>query len=320
MELRHLRAFVEVAAKGHFGRAAAALSLTQPALTLRVQTLEKELGADLFDRSGRVIRLTRAGEVLLPHAKRLVQVEDQALAEIKQHVAAKEGKLRVAYLTLWDGLPTNLVSMFRRRHPGVRIETMSGYSSENLERVVKRDADLAFLTIGVGRRAGVVMRVLDRHPLVVIMAPDHHLAARVSVPVAELRGERFIGLSSGVNNAFAKDMNTWLTRQMGEQPRIVAFEPPDQIASAVATSGGAVAVMTETRALVGESVGIVYRKLAPTPMIEYGIAFRKDNPSQPLADFLEAVDDSAPTFTDGLPAGYEAVSRSSPARAATKTA
>jgi hypothetical protein len=92
------------------------------------------------------------------------------------------------------------------------------------------------------------------------------------------------------------------------------------MASAVATSGGAVAVMTETRALVGESVGIVYRKLAPTPMIEYGIAFRKDNPSQPLADFLQAIGDLAPQINNGLPAGHEAVSRSSPARAATKTA
>jgi DNA-binding transcriptional LysR family regulator len=183
---------------------------------------------------------------------------------------------------------------------------------------VNREADLAFLTIGVGRRPGVVLRVLDRHPLVLIMAPNHHLAARVSVPVAELRGERFIGVSSGVNNAFAKDLSAWLTRHMGEPPRIVASEPPDQIASAVATSGGAVAVMTETRALVGESVGIVYRKLAPTPMIEYGIAFRKDNPSQPLADFIKAIDDSAPTITDGLLAGYEAVSRSSPARAASQ--
>ena len=320
MELRHLRAFVEVAAKRHFGRAAAALSLTQPALTLRVQALEKELGTDLFDRSGRVMRLTRAGEVLLPYARRLVEVENQALAEIRQHVAAREGKLRIAYLTLWDGLPTNLVSMFRRRHAEVRIETTSGYSTENLERVVNREADLAFLNIGVGHRPGVVVRVLERHPMGLIMAANHRLSARASIPVSELRGERFIGLSSGVNDAFAKDLIAWLTRHTGEQPTVVASEPPDQIASAVATSGDAVAVMTEARASVSQSVGIVYRKLEPTPMIEYGIAFRKDNPSQPLADFLEAIDDSVPTITDGLPAGYEAVSRSSPARAATKTA
>ena len=310
MELRHLRAFVEVAEKGHFGRAAAALSLTQPALTLRVQALEKELSADLFDRSGRVMRLTRAGEVLLPHARRLVEVEDQALAEVRQHVAAKEGRLRIAYLTLWDGLPTNVVSMFRRLNPGVRIETTSGYSTENLERVVKRDADLAFLNPSVGRRPGVVLRVLDRHPMVLIMTANHRLSARNSVAVSELRGERFIGVSSGVNNAFAKDLNSWLTRHMGEQPRIVASEPPDQIASAVATSGDAVAVMTETRALASEGLGIVYRKLAPTPMIEYGIAFRKDNPSLPLADFLDSIGNLAPQISNNLPAGYETVSRS----------
>ena len=318
MELRHLRAFVEVAEKGHFGRAAAALSLTQPALTLRVQALEKELSADLFDRSGRVMRLTRAGEVLLPHARRLVEVEDQALAEVRQHVAAKEGRLRIAYLTLWDGLPTNVVSMFRRLNPGVRIETTSGYSTENLERVVKRDADLAFLNPSVGRRPGVVLRVLDRHPMVLIMTANHRLSARDSVAVSELRGERFIGVSSGVNNAFAKDLNSWLTRHMGEQPRIVASEPPDQIASAVATSGDTVAVMTEARASASESVGIVYRKLAPTPMIEYGIAFRRDNPSRPLADFLDAIDTLARQVSNHLPAGYEAVPRSRPARVASQ--
>ena len=93
-------------------------------------------------------------------------------------------------------------------------------------------------------------------------------------------------------------------------PKIVAFEPPDQIASAVATSGGAVAVMTEARALASEGVGIVYKRLAPTPMIEYGIAFRKDNPSQPLADFLDSVGSLAPQISNHLPAGYETVSRS----------
>ena len=103
MELRHLRAFVEVAAKRHFGRAAAALSLTQPALTLRVQALEKELGTDLFDRSGRVMRLTRAGEVLLPYARRLVEVENLALAESSLVVAARNGSGRGAVFSF--GLP-----------------------------------------------------------------------------------------------------------------------------------------------------------------------------------------------------------------------
>lgn len=305
LELRQLRAFVEVATRGHFGHAAAALCLSQPALTLRVQTLERELGVDLFDRGGRVLHLTRAGEVLLPYATRIVESENRALAEIKQHVVAREGQLRVSYLTLWDGLPTNVVTAFRRRRPGVRIETMSGYSTENLERIVKGDVDLAFVNIGVGRRPGVVLRVLDRHPMVLIMAPNHHLAAKDALEITDLRGERFVGVSLGVNNLFANDLKTWLARHMGEEPRIVASEPPDQIAGAVATLGDAVAIMTEVRASASQNMGIVYRKLVPTPMIEYGIAFRKGTPSQPLSDFLETVANFARPNIDDLPAGCE---------------
>lgn len=256
------------------------------------------------------MRVTKAGEVLLPYAKRIVESENRALALVKQYVVAKEGQIRVAYLTLWDGLPTSVVSVFRRRRPAVTVETTSGYSAENLERIVKRDADLAFLNIGVGRRPGVMLRVLDRHPMVLIMAPSHRLAARDSIEVAELRDERFVGVSPGVNDAFAKDLKAWLARHMGEEPRIAASEPPDQIASAVATLGDAVAIMTEVRASASQNMGIVYRKLAPTPMIEYGIAFRNDNPSQPLGDFLETIDSLAPPDICDLPPGCETLSGS----------
>lgn len=67
MELRQLRAFVEVAASGHFGRAAKRLRVTQPALTQRIQALEREIGHQLLERNAREVRLAPAGPVLLPH-------------------------------------------------------------------------------------------------------------------------------------------------------------------------------------------------------------------------------------------------------------
>ena len=79
MELRQLRAFVAAASEGHFGRAAAQLSLTQPGLTLRIQALERELGTPLLERSAREVHLTAAGRVLLPHAKNMIRTEDRAL-------------------------------------------------------------------------------------------------------------------------------------------------------------------------------------------------------------------------------------------------
>src|SRR5260370_37244137 len=87
MELRNVRAFVAVADERHFGRAAASLNLTQPALSLRIQVLEKEVGIQLFQRNAREVRLAPAGEALLLNARALVVVEERALREMKDYGA-----------------------------------------------------------------------------------------------------------------------------------------------------------------------------------------------------------------------------------------
>src|SRR5712692_5654405 len=98
MELRQLRTFLQVANAGHFGKAAAALRITQPALTQRIQALERELGVQLLTRSAREVRLTPAGEILLPYATNLIQVEDRAIRDLADNASDRTGNLRVAYL------------------------------------------------------------------------------------------------------------------------------------------------------------------------------------------------------------------------------
>src|SRR2546428_11047913 len=108
VELRNLRAFVAIADTGHYGRAAENLKLTQPAITQRIQVLERELGVQLFIRSAREVHLTPAGELLLDHARSLVQIEDRALAALRDPLAGIAARLRIIYLTLWDvGLPAD---------------------------------------------------------------------------------------------------------------------------------------------------------------------------------------------------------------------
>ena len=310
MELRHLRAFAAVSTSLHFGKAAVAVNLTQPALTLRIQSLEKELGVQLLDRNSREVRLTAAGEVLLPYAKRLIDLEDRALADIKQQAAAKAGRLRISYLTLWDGLPASIVSTFALRYPAVEVDTTSGYSEWNLDRVMKRDVDLAFVTMGEYREA-VSMRPIERHELVLVMASTHPLAGLDSIPVSRLRREPMVALSSGVNNAFARTVNGWLARHMGEEPYVVAHEPPDQMAGTVAHRGNAVALMTEVRASAAAGMGVVFRRLDPSPMLEYGAVYCTDNRSPALADLLEIVDELAAPLAKQLPPGYETLTAAS---------
>src|SRR6266851_4516242 len=93
LELRHLRAFVAIADTGHYGRAAASLKLTQPAITQRIQVLERELGVQLFNRNAREVSLTPSGEALIEHARSLVQIEDRALAALPDHQARDDHRI-----------------------------------------------------------------------------------------------------------------------------------------------------------------------------------------------------------------------------------
>jgi DNA-binding transcriptional LysR family regulator len=309
LELRHLRAFVAVAEYGHYGRAAANLRLTQPALTQRIQTLERELGIQLFKRNAREVRLTPAGEAFIEHARGLVQAEDRALLALSDYASGILGRLRIAYLTLWDaGLPANIVGEFRRRHPAIKLEMTSGYSQVNIDRLIAGEVDFAFVGMAIGEHDGVAMHTLDRHELVVVMAPNHPLMQLECVPITRLRGEPMIAVSSsGVNAPLAAASHGWLTKHFGEPPNVIREEPPDQMSAALAQSGNAVALMTEHRALLARNEGLDYRRLSPTPLVEYGLAYIRSNPSPALANLLKTVADVAPPLPDWLPPGSEVI-------------
>jgi DNA-binding transcriptional LysR family regulator len=306
MELRNLKAFLAVADQRHFGRAAASLNLTQPALSLRIQVLERELGIQLLSRSAREVRLTPGGEALLEHANALVREEDLALREMKDHVAGLAGSLRLSYLTLWDaGLPARIIAEFRRCYPSVKLEMTTGYSQTNLAHLIAREVDFAFIGVSIGEHEGIAIRPLDRHELVVVMAPTNHLAKSESVPVKALRGEPMIATSAGVNAPLVAATIRWLTEGSGEPPNIISEEPPDQMAAALAQSGTACALMTEHRAVLAAAEGLVYRRLKPTPIIEYGVAYLHQNVSPVLANLLKTVERIAPPLPADLPLGSE---------------
>jgi DNA-binding transcriptional LysR family regulator len=306
MELRNVRAFLAVADKRHFGRAAVSLNLTQPALSLRIQVLERELGIQLLQRNAREVRLTAGGEALLEHAKSLVQEEDRTIREMKDLVAGITGRLRISYLTLWDaGLPARIIAEFRRCYPAIKLEMTTGYSQMNVDRLLVREVDFAFVGTAIGEHDGVSMRPLDRHEIVVVMAPTNHLAQLKTVPIKRLRSEPMISTSAGVNGPLVAATIGWLTKGTGEPPNIIREEPPDQMAAALGQSGKAVALMTEHRAILAATEGLVYRRLTPTPLIEYGVAYLRENRAPALANLLQTVNQIAPPLSSDLPADSE---------------
>jgi DNA-binding transcriptional LysR family regulator len=308
LELRQLRAFVAIADLGHYGRAADSVGLTQPAITQRIQALERELGTQLLMRTARGVHLTPAGETLIEHARRLVLIEDRALRALDDYASGLEGRLRISYLTLWDfGPPADIIAEFRVRYPAVELEMSTGYSQPNMDRLIAGNVDFAFVGVSIGERRGITIRTLDRHEIVVVMTPENPLAQIDRVPIGRLRGQPIITVSQGVNGPMAAASLSWLERHTGEPPNVVRQEPPDQMAAALARSGNAIALMTEHRAAQAHTDGLVYRSLTPSPVIEYGAAYARDDPSPALANLLEIVDEVVPALPHDLPAGSELV-------------
>ncbi len=292
MELRHLRAFVEVARTEHFGRAAAATKITQPALTQRIQSLEREVRVQLLTRTSREVRLTHAGETLLPYARGLVLMEDQALAELANAAAGQTGRLRVAYLLHGDVvLQGKVVAEFRRRYPDVQLGTSAGHSRTNVELLRNGDTDAAFIELPTDIPDGIAVQSIGRcHQLMLALPLGHELAHSESVPVNALREMPLVLAPGSENPAMKAAFKGWLTRLTGKSPNVLSEEPVDQALQLIATSSMAAAVVNSWRASVG-APGVVFKPLTPAPLVEFSVAYRAGDPSRVLKNLLAVVDE-----------------------------
>jgi DNA-binding transcriptional LysR family regulator len=193
VELRQLEYFVAVAEECHFTRAAKRLHVAQSGLSSAIRSLERELGASLFVRSTRQVELTQAGRALLVEARRALSATDAA----RDAVAAVQGLLRgsLAIGTLQClhvvHLPA-VLARFHVAHPGVEIRLRHGGSADLTEHVRAGRMDIAFVSRPARAADDIIVRPLASEPLVLACAPEHPLAGRVEVGLAELAGEPFV--------------------------------------------------------------------------------------------------------------------------------
>ena len=310
MELRQLKAFVAAVSDGHFGRAAARLNLTQPGLTLRIQALEKELGMQLLERNAREVQLTAAGTVLLPHAKSLLRIEDRALRELRDQADGVAGRLRIAYVAYGAvAFPAEVVAEFRRRYPTVQLETTVANSALNADQLRNGNVDAAFIYPGyVGTGSipdGVAVRLLRRDTVLLALSTNHPLARLDEIPVSALRREPLIMFPTSPGPSATRSMVKVLTRLMGGEPNIIAYEPPDQALEAVAHSNSLVVFANGSRAASAPVPGIAYRRISPALLLDFGFAYFRDNDSTVMANLLRLIDEMAKGEPGDLPEGSE---------------
>jgi DNA-binding transcriptional LysR family regulator len=203
MELRQLEQFVAVAELSSFTRAAQRLHVVQSGVSAAIQGLEHELGARLFERSARAVRLTPAGAALLPAARATLDAARLARETVTQLAAGISGQVSIGTLASIDviDLPA-LLFQLRRDHPAIRVRlpTSPSGTAGLTEALARGELDAALVANDGAGIPGMRLTRLLTVPIVALLPVDHRLADRPAISLADLADEEFIDFPTGFGN------------------------------------------------------------------------------------------------------------------------
>ncbi|MGD0713680.1 MAG: selenium metabolism-associated LysR family transcriptional regulator [Gaiellaceae bacterium] len=197
MDTRQLAAFCAVVERRSFSQAAEQLGVTQPAVSLQIRSLEKRLGLQLLDRSGRRVEPTEAGQRLYRSAQRLLAMEEQLLAELGDEAEGElTGRLEIGASTGPGGTALPIVLCeFQARHPDIHVALSVSDTQRVVEQVARRELELGVVG-AVRRHRGVVFEPFFRDEVVLAVPRGHRFANR-TVPLDELKGEPLVLMQEG---------------------------------------------------------------------------------------------------------------------------
>jgi LysR family transcriptional regulator, low CO2-responsive transcriptional regulator len=190
--LAQLRVFDAITRTGSFTKAAERLAVTPPAVSLQIRQLERQYGVPLFERIGRQVRLTPAGDALKQYTQRIFALAEDAERMLQGTRGFTATRLRIAATPTTAGYYLGpFWKALRQRYPGLRLELSVHNSRGVRERLLELHDDLGMLG-GEADHPDLVLESFARDPLVVIVAPDHPWAKRHSVNIEDLRDQSLV--------------------------------------------------------------------------------------------------------------------------------
>ena len=273
MELRQLRYVVAVADAGHFTHAAARLNVAQPALSQQVRALERELGVELFERTSRSVRVTSAGEALLPLARRAIVAADDARQAALDQTAEPSGVVRLGVTPTVGAhlLPARLAA-FATAQPRVELLLSEGGALALEEELAAGRIDLAVITLPP-RHGSLQTAELLSEELLLAVAPNHPLAGQQEVALAELAAEPFVLYRVGYG---LRDVVLHACQAAGFGPRIALDGGETETVLRLCYAGLGV-TLAPPLALDGSNTRPATLRLTPPrPRRVLGLAWRSD--------------------------------------------
>lgn len=296
MTVEQLRYFVEAAEREHMSRAAAALHITQPALSRSIGRLEAELGTALFDRVGRAVRLTSQGAAFLGSARRALAELEAGRDAIAESLDPEQGEVAFGFLhTLGSWLAPALLGAYRARRPAVRFRLGQDGSVAMEQALAAGELDLILTSPRPTDHEAVGWHALVTEPLLLSVPADHGLAGRRRVRLAEVAEEPFVVHTEGYG---LRGITEERCREAGFAPR-VAFEGEEvatlrglvaaglgvALLPAARSAGAAIPVATPQLRVTdrgcSRTIGLAWdRRRRPLPVVEAFLDFvRAEGPA-----------------------------------------
>jgi DNA-binding transcriptional LysR family regulator len=293
VELRHLRYFVAVAEAENVLRAATQkLHVSQPAVSRQVRDLEDELGVLLFERTGKAVNLTDAGRLFLKEARAVLERTDEAVANVRGFAQAGETELHVGYSPLPGAqmVPAAL-RVFQQAMPNVHVKLHDWSNDELLAGLRDGRLQLALIVPPLKRAEFHDLRFeeLSRESVRIAVPPNHPLAQRSSVSLADAANEPFVGLTSPSYYIYLAATFAGVKNK----PRVVEeHESMFSVISAVEAGTGVSLAVGSMGYTFGNRVKLVRLTPEPTP-ISFGMAARKGRLTPATEKFWQCAKEAA---------------------------
>lgn len=197
MELQQLRYFCAIVDSGNFTRAARRTNVAQPSLSQQILKLEDELGAKLFDRLPRSVKLTPFGTAFLPKALAILRQVGEARTEIQEMSGSEKGTVVLGAIpTIAPYLLPRILRGLGSEHPTIQVRVAEELTPVLLERLRAGSIDLALLALPI-RGADLLSTELFREPLVAVVPSDHALALKKTLALRDIKNDFFLLLKEG---------------------------------------------------------------------------------------------------------------------------
>lgn len=286
MELRQLTYFIAVAEERHFGRAAKRLHIAQPPLSQQIRQFEEQLGVKLFDRTTRRVDLTAAGALMLERGRSILNDVEALQADVYQVGQGATGVLHVGFsgASTYSVMP-RIVRAAGTAYPGLTLDLHGEMLTPAMERgLLEHTLDAAILRPPVSSPE-IDFRIINREPLVVALPEHSPLASDRPLSMVELTEQRFVTYPP---ESVMYRMTADLCREAGFQHRVSQMAQETSTILSFVAAGGGVALMPASVRSV-QLRGVRYRELEDSPHAELAIAWRREDRSVLLSNFIQLV-------------------------------